>query len=154
VVRPHSSHSSIRIRPFVYPIRIIGVNTNLRASDLVAITAGHVRTLKARDDLVLTEQKTGKERRITLNAACVDAIDNLLASQALENEAPLFKSRKGGKLCVQLVHRLVKGWCRQINLTGNYGSHSLRKTWGYHQMVICGADLPTLMTCFNHSTQR
>jgi hypothetical protein len=32
--------------------------------------------------------------------------------------------------------------------------HSLRKTWGYHQRVTFGADLPTLMTCFNHSTQR
>ncbi len=49
---------------------------------------------------------------------------------------------------------LVKGWCRQINLTGNYGSHSLRKTWGYHQRVTFNSDLPTLMTCFNHSTQR
>ncbi|MEI6261429.1 MAG: tyrosine-type recombinase/integrase [Deltaproteobacteria bacterium] len=126
----------------------------MRASDLVNITAGHVRTLKPGDDLVLSEQKTGKERRITLNAACVEAIENLLASFTLEDDDPLFKSRKGGKLCVQSVHRLVKGWCRQINLTGNYRSHSLRKTWGYHQRVTFGADLPTLMICFNHSTQR
>jgi len=137
-----------------YALFIIGCNTNLRASDLVAITAGQVRTLKAGDDLVLTEQKTGKERRITLNAVCVAAIENLLGSQALEDDDPLFKSRKGTQLCVQSVHRLVKGWCNQINLKGNYGSHSLRKTWGYHQRVTFGADLPTLMTCFNHSTQR
>ncbi len=137
-----------------YALFVIGCNTNLRASDLVAITAGQVRTLKAGDDLVLTEQKTGKERRITLNAVCVAAIENLLGSQALEDDDPLFKSRKGTQLCVQSVHRLVKGWCNQINLKGNYGSHSLRKTWGYHQRVTFGADLPTLMTCFNHSTQR
>ena len=137
-----------------YALFIIGVNTNLRASDLVNITVGHVRILKPGNDLVLTEQKTGKERRITLNDSCVNAIENLLGSEVLEDEAPLFKSRKGGKLCVQSVHRLVKGWCKQINLTGNYGSHSLRKTWGYHQRVTFGADLPTLMTCFNHSTQR
>ena len=103
-----------------YALFIIGVNTNLRASDLVNITAKQVQNLKPGDDLVLTEQKTGKGRRITLNAVCVAAIENLLASQqALEDEAPLFRSRKGGKLCVQSVHRLVKGWCRQINLTGN-----------------------------------
>ena len=144
----------LKDNPRDYALFIIGCNTNLRASDLVAITAGQVRTLKAGDDLVLTEQKTGKERRITLNAVCVAAIENLLGSQALEDGDPLFKSRKGTQLCVQSVHRLVKGWCNQINLKGNYGSHSLRKTWGYHQRVTFGADLPTLMTCFNHSTQR
>lgn len=137
-----------------YALFIIGCNTNLRASDLVAITVGQVRTLKAGEDLVLKEIKTGKERRITLNAICVAAIENLLGSQALDDDDPLFKSRKGTQLCVQSVHRLVKGWCNQINLKGNYGSHSLRKTWGYHQRVTFGADLPTLMTCFNHSTQR
>ena len=30
----------------------------------------------------------------------------------------------------------------------------LRKTWGYHQRVTFGVDLPRLMVCFNHSTQR
>ena len=52
------------------------------------------------------------------------------------------------------VHRLVKGWCRAINLRGNYGSHTLRKTFGYHQRVTFGTDLPTLMEIFNHSTQK
>ena len=52
------------------------------------------------------------------------------------------------------VHKLVKSWCSEINLKGNYGSHTLRKTWGYHQRVTFGVDLPRLMVCFNHSTQR
>ena len=55
---------------------------------------------------------------------------------------------------VQTTHRLVKSWCKVINLKGNYGSHTLRKTWGYHQRVTFGVDLPRLMVCFNHSTQR
>ena len=144
----------LKDNPRDFALFVMGINTNLRASDLVNITVQQVQDLKPGDDLVLTEQKTGKERRITLNAACVDAIENLLVSQALEGDDPLFKSRKGDQLCVQSIHRLVKGWCNQINLKGNYGSHSLRKTWGYHQRVTFGADLPTLMTCFNHSTQR
>jgi len=32
--------------------------------------------------------------------------------------------------------------------------HNIRKTWGYHQRVTFGVDLPRLMVCFNHSTQR
>ena len=52
------------------------------------------------------------------------------------------------------VNRLVKGWCRAINLKGNYGSHSLRKTFGYHQRVTFGRGVPELMVVFNHSSQR
>lgn len=37
----------------------LGINTNLRASDLLRITAGMVRHLEAGDELTLKEQKTG-----------------------------------------------------------------------------------------------
>jgi len=55
---------------------------------------------------------------------------------------------------VSTVNNMVKAWCREINLKGNYGSHTLRKTWGYHQRVTFGVDLPILMKCFNHSTEK
>ena len=58
-----------------------------------------------------------------------------------------------GLLTVSSVNRLVKSWCKTINLPGNYGSHTLRKTWGYHQRMA-GTDIPTLMVAFNHSTQK
>ena len=65
----------------------------------------------------------------------------------------LFTGQRG-QLTVSYLNRLVKGWCRAVNLRGNYGSHTLRKTWGYHQRVTFGVDIPRLMVCFNHSTQR
>jgi len=54
--------------PRDYALFIMGINTNLRASDLVAVTVGQVRNLQPGNDLVLLEQKTVKERRITMNA--------------------------------------------------------------------------------------
>jgi integrase len=131
----------------------IGINTNLRASDLLRIKVGQVRDLKPGDEIELKEKKTGKSRRITLNKACVQAIQRLLASRPYADDDLLFTGQRG-PLTVPSVHRLVKGWCRAINLKGNYGSHSLRKTWGYHQRVTFGVDIPRLMVCFNHSTQR
>lgn len=140
--------------PRDFALFTIGVNTNLRASDLIRLSVGQVRGLLPGDDLTLKEKKTGKARRITLNATVVDAIQKHLAASGLDDSEPLFRSRKGGRLSVPSVNRLVKSWCSAINLPGNFGSHSLRKTWGYHQRVTFGADLPTLMTCFNHSTQK
>ena len=47
----------------------LGINTNLRTSELLRITVGMVTDLNAGDELTLKEKKTGKHRRITLNKA-------------------------------------------------------------------------------------
>ena len=128
----------------------LGINTNLRASDLLSITAGMVRD---QEELVLKEKKTGKERRITLNPTVRKSVQHLLASRKYDDNERIFHGQRG-PLTVPSVNRLVKGWCRTINLKGNYGSHTLRKTFGYHQRVTFGRGLPELMTVFNHSTQK
>jgi integrase len=134
-----------------------GINTNLRASDLVRLTIGQVRHLSPLQDLEIREKKTGKLRRISLNRKVVEAVKNHIATlppDVSDSEA-LFRSARGAAaLTVPSVHRLVKGWCREAKLKGNYGSHTLRKTWGYHQRVTFGAGIAELMVCFNHSTQR
>lgn len=133
---------------------VVGINTNLRASDLLGIRAGMVRGLKPMDEIELREIKTGKRRRISLNGSVIEAVKALLASRAYQDKDFLFRSQRGEVLTVPSLHRLVKGWCAAINLRGNFGSHTLRKTWGYHQRVTFGMGLPELMVCFNHSSQR
>jgi len=140
-------------KPLDYALFTVGINTNLRASDLLRIKVGQVKDLKPNDEIVLNEKKTRKERRINLNKACILAIKRLLASREYSDKDYLFTGQRG-VLTVPTVNAKVKAWCRAINLKGNYGSHTLRKTWGYHQRVSFGTDLPTLMECFNHSTQK
>lgn len=134
----------------------LGINTNLRASDILKLTIGHVRHLKAGDHFSITEKKTGKSKNITINQSVFNALQPLLA--ALKDSAdsePLFQSRKGDKaLSVPSLNGLVKEWCKAINLKGNYGSHTLRKTFGYMHRTVNKTDLPTLMTMFNHSSQK
>jgi integrase len=133
---------------------VLGINTNLRASDLLRLTVGQVKHLNEGEALEINEKKTGKPRHITLNKACITAIQALLGSSEYQDGEYLFKSQRGAVLTVSTVSNMVKGWCREINLRGNYGSHTLRKTWGYHQRVTFDTDLPRLMVCFNHSTQK
>jgi len=134
----------------------LGVNTNLRASDLLKITVGMVRNLKPEDHFSIRETKTGKERNITINKTVYEVVRSLLATMpAAQDDNPLFQSRKGSKsLCVPYLNSLVKEWCAEINLTGNYGSHTLRKTFGYMHRTVNKTDLPTLMQMFNHSSQK
>lgn len=142
---------------------VIGINTNLRASDLVQLKVSQVQGLKPDQDFELVEQKTGKKRRLTWNKACFEAVTGLIASRSYRPEDYLFQGQrfhknKQGQLVNQItaiyVNHLVKRWTSAINLKGRYGAHSLRKTWGYHARVTHGVDIPRLMHCFNHATQR
>jgi hypothetical protein len=67
---------------------VLGINTNLRASDLTQITVGMVKDKKAGDDLELKEKKTGKTRRITLNNNAVGAIQALLLTNEHKTTTP------------------------------------------------------------------
>ena len=61
----------------------IGINTNLRASDILGIKVKQVKNLKPMDEIVIArEKKTGKSRRINLNKACIDAIKSWFNSNA------------------------------------------------------------------------
>ena len=134
----------------------LGINTNLRASDLLAIHVGQVRGLKVGGELVLTEKKTGKKRRITMNAACIEVLRTWMREvPELPDRSPLFiDTTTGRRLSVPSLSRLVKTWCKKAGLKGNYASHSLRKTWGYHQYHTFEVQLPHLVFCFNHSSQK
>ena len=65
----------------------------------------------------------------------------------------LFYSKKGARLTVPAVSKMVKQWCADAGLKGNYGSHTLRKTWGYWQYKA-GSPIPLLMEAFGHATQK
>ena len=145
----------IEDNPRNYCLFTMGISTALRAGDLVKIKVGDVKHIKAGEILELKEQKTKKNRQVTLNKTVVDAIQSLIKDEKLEDNEPLFKGQRGNhSLTVPSVHRLVKSWCNKINLKGNYGSHSLRKTFGYHQRVTFAHDLATLVNVFGHSSQR
>jgi integrase len=135
---------------------ILGINTNLRASDLLKIKVEQVRHLQPGEEISLKEKKTQKQRRINLNRACIEAIQNLLKSIKYEDDDFLFLSNRKDRnaLTVSSLSTLVKKWCKDINLKGNYASHTLRKTWGYHQRVTFGVGIPELMVCFNHTSQK
>jgi integrase len=142
-------------KPRDLAIFTLGINTNLRASDILKVTIGQVRHLQPGEHFTIREKKTGKDRTITINKTVYDAVQPLLKLlHNAQDDEPLFQSRKGGKaMCVPYLNSLVKSWCKQINLKGNYGSHTLRKTFGYLHRTVVGTDIPTLMKMFNHSTQ-
>jgi integrase len=135
---------------------ILGINTAYRANELLAIKVGDVRHLQPGDVLTRKQSKTNKYRGVVLNPTAQAAIQTWLRSepgQRLTDADYLFTGKRG-VLQVSTVSTMVKTWCQNVGLKGNYGSHTLRKTWGYWQRKERGTAIPLLMEAFRHATQR
>ena len=132
-----------------------GINTALRASDILQIKVGHVEGLEVGESFRIREKKTKKVRRVVLNEASHAAIQGYLKVRPKTGpSAPLFLSRIGKEqaITVSYLNNLVKRWGKVVGVKENLGSHSLRKSFGYHQR-LAGTSLPILVVAFNHSTQ-
>jgi len=139
----------------------LGINTGYRANELLALTVGHVAQVKPGGRVTLKQSKTGQYRTVYLNRTCIEAVKYWLEIHPdTHATTPLFPSRKKHRLRhgfkslnVSTVSVMVKQWCQEIDLISNYGSHSLRKTWGYHQRIMNNTPLPLLMRAFGHKSE-
>lgn len=131
----------------------MGINNGLRVGDLLKLKVKDVCHLKPGDALIVKESKTGKTNVLMINKTVHKALQNYLDKVNPEDDAYLFASRKGGTpLTIQAVNNLIKKWTKQINLKGNYGAHTLRKTWGYIQRTQYGVGFEVICKRFNHSS--
>ena len=133
----------------------LGINTAYRANELVSITVGQVAHLKAGDKLAIKQSKNQRYRATTLNENAISAIQNWLAVHPDPRAtAPLFRSAKTGEALNSVyLTEMVKTWCEDAGLKGKYGSHTLRKTWGYHQRKTYGQSLSLLTRAFGHTSE-
>jgi len=133
---------------------VMGINNGLRAGDLLKLKAGDVSGLKAGEYITIREGKTGKENVLMINKAVHKALRRYLESANPADDEYLFRSRKGGNkpLTIQSVNALVKRWTGAVNIKGNFGAHSLRKTWGYHERMYHNAGFEVICDRFKHSS--
>ncbi|KAA3642045.1 MAG: site-specific integrase [Chloroflexi bacterium] len=136
---------------------VLGINTALRISDLLQLKINHF--LDEKGDIKrrfwLKEQKRGKRHEIVINQSIRGTLVEYLeeyAYVATEREHFLFfnphsnRSIKRGQ-----AWKFISKICREVGLSGNYGTHSLRKTWGYHARMS-GVDLALIMHKLNHES--
>lgn len=133
---------------------VMGINSGLRVQDLLALRVHQVRGLKLGDRVSIAEKKTGKPNVIIANKEIVLALEEYLATVDADDAHFLFKSRKtrNSPLTTLSVTKKVKAWAAAINLRGNFGCHSLRKTWCYHQRKEFGVTWEVLAKRLNHSS--
>ncbi|MED3575793.1 site-specific integrase [Cytobacillus praedii] len=129
-----------------YFLFVLGINTGLRISDLLALRVGDVR---GKSHIVITEQKTGKLKRFKINNELQQHISKFTIDK--NTAAYLFQSRRGQ----DRIHR-VQAWkilnvaAQEVGLS-EIGTHTLRKTFGYH-FYQKYKDVAVLQQIFNHSS--
>jgi integrase len=142
-----------------YMLFVVGINVGLRAGDLLRLKIKEIMNDDTIvDKVVIYEEKTEKKREFELNESAKGAIRLYLDTlQEIDYGAFLFKSRKGSRaLTVESAHKIIKTTLRELNIKGNYGTHSLRKTFAYHIYIKNIRTSPTIINTLqkmlNHSS--
>jgi integrase len=142
-----------------YMLFTVGINIGLRAGDLLSLKIKDVmQDGIVVDKVTVYEEKTDKKREFDLNSSTKAAIRLYLDTfNIVETDSYLFKSRKGdGALTVESAHKIIKTTLRELNIKGNYGTHSLRKTFAYHIYINNIRTNPTIINTLqkmlNHSS--
>lgn len=131
-----------------------GLNTGLRISDILPIKIKDIFTDRwnYKDYLILKEKKTGKEKKIKLNDSIRKEINNYIRQRSVTFESYLFPSRKGGHIKRVQAYKVLKEGSIVCGIE-NFGTHSLRKTWGYWTYKMSKYNIGLIMDTFNHSSQ-
>ena len=139
-------------RPRDHLLFVLGVNNGLRVIDLLRLKVKDVRDLTSGATLTIRESKTRKENILVINKSVFKALKRYFSDLDPDDDTYLFPSRKGdGHLQSQAVGTLIQNWTKAINLKGQYGTHTLRKTWGYIQRTKFGVGFEIICKRYNHS---
>ena len=149
---------------------IVGINFGLRVSDLLTLRFSSILKEDGtfRDRFAILEKKTKntrthrRNRYITINTAVVEAVTLYLEhTPGVAMSDYMFRSESNhGSNQNRPLHRatvdaILKGIAKDLGLENHMSTHTLRKTFAYHQMVMSGNDprkLLLLQKMFGHST--
>lgn len=149
---------------------IVGINFGLRVSDLRTLRFADLinENLTFKDRFPVFEKKTRntrkrkKNRYITINDAVVEAVTLYLENTpnvSLSDYMFRSESNNGSKnnqpISTRSIDRMLKGLAQELDLTMRVSTHTLRKTFAYHQMVASHNDprkLLLLQKMMNHSS--
>ena len=161
-----------------YCLFVVGINSGLRISDLLQLTiADVIEQGKVKERIRLREKKTNKFKDFPLSDKAKKAIKDYLNTRNYTENEPLFMSRKRnraeaerlceskdcnavirevsrenkGFLLRQQAYKIINGVAKAVGIKENIGTHTLRKTFGYHAYNN-GYDITLIQKLFNHSS--
>lgn len=142
---------------------LASLNSGLRNSDVVSRRwmDFYYPDWKFREGVRIQEQKTGKFATYALNAYTKRALEEYRAFMAehnlLDYDGYVFTTFRTSSYHIGIdnCNMIVKAAAKEVGIRRNVGTHSLRKTFGYHFLTQNRGDayaLATLQKLFRHSS--
>ena len=135
----------------------VGINTALRISDLLQLQVKHFidEEGRIRKRFWIRERKRGKRQEVVINQSIREAMGEYLEAFPAYVEGPdhplFFNPKTHAPIKRGQAWKFITSICEEVGLSGNFGTHSLRKTWGYHARMQ-GVDLALIMYKLNHNS--
>ena len=146
---------------------ILGINVGLRISDILKLTFDDLTdpNFKVKEYVIIKEKKTDKTKKFYIGPIVKKLIENYIdESEDVTMDTYVFRSKKGTNKPISRQHAwyilneaaesigLVKKDKDGRIISGEIGTHTMRKTFGYHAFNN-GTSLELLMDIFNHSSK-
>jgi integrase len=127
-------------------ILLLSVHSLLRAGDLCRLTWNDLYE----NEIRLLEQKTGKRKVIPLN----DVVMNALLQWRKVCNSEYIVSGPRGPLTTATLGKLVKLWCEEAGLEGQFSAHTTRKAGVRIRLDEVGTSMAVLMKMGNWSSEQ
>ncbi len=124
----------------------LGINSGLRISDLLAL---NVSDVKGKEFIQLIEKKTKKFKKFPINKKLKLMLENYVLD--MSDEEPLFSTKFNNRLSRVTAYYVIKRCCEKLHPEMAFGTHTMRKTFGYHHYKKY-RDIAILQKIFNHSS--
>lgn len=130
-----------------YLLFLLGINSGLRISDILKLK---IKDVYNKEYIEITEQKTNKYKKFPITQSYKTLLNEFASDKAPEEW--LFASKRGTRPISRIqAYRIITEACLKAEIAVNVGTHTLRKTFGYH-FYQQQKDIALLQTIFNHST--
>jgi len=123
-----------------------GINSGLRIADILSLD---VKDVKDKDYIELREKKTNKYKKFPINENLKAEIEEFIKDKP--DDIPLFYTQKHCRLDRAQAYRIINKAARMVGIKGRIGTHTLRKTFGYHFYQQYD-DIVMPQKIFNHSS--
>ncbi len=128
-------------------IFVIGINCGLRICDILNLDVSDV---KNKEYITIIEKKTKKFKKFPINSKLKPIIERYTKTK--KNKDPLFQTVFNNRLERTQYYRIINEASKKAGLESKIGTHSLRKTFGYHYYKKF-KDIAILQKIFNHSSE-
>jgi len=127
-----------------YLLFVTGTNCGLRISDILNLD---VKDVRGKSYISIIEKKTCKPKRFPINSKLKPLLEKF--TQGRKDDEPLFLSVFNNRMERTQCYRIIRDACRDAGIDYKIGTHTLRKTFGYHHYQKF-KDVAVLQAIFNH----